>query len=121
MVQHVKVASRARNVLPQYPTPLDYPAMRNSVATIPTRIARDPDMTAYTLQLLLELSSAGASEQWVSLPSQQFLAGLLHCSKDSIRRSLVRLVDGGYVTVLREKSNRRIVKISLPNLMYDME
>ena len=66
MVQHVKVASRARNTLPHCPSQLDYPAMRNSVDMIPARIARDPDMTAYTLQVLLELSAAGASEQLVN-------------------------------------------------------
>lgn len=119
-VKPIRPASRGRNVLPTYPTPLDYPAMRNSVATIPSRVARDPSLIGHDLALLIELSAAGASEQWVSLPTILFMAHTLHCSKDSVMRSLSRLVAGGYITLLQEKPKRRIVKISLPNLMYDV-
>src|SRR6185312_8170494 len=121
MQTHVKPASRGRNTLPTYPGSLDYPAMRNSVATIPTRIARDPEMTVSALALLIELSAAGASEQWVSLPTIAYMAHTLHCSKASIMRSMAALVGRGYITILTEHGRRRIVKISLPNLMYDLD
>jgi hypothetical protein len=121
MQPHVKLASRGRNTLPTYPGSLDYPAMRNSVATIPARVARDPEMTTYSLALLIEMSAAGASEQWVTLPTINYLAKTLHCSRDSVMRSTARLISRGYITILHESHRRRIVKISLPNLMYDMD
>jgi len=111
----------ARRVLPTIPHELDYPATRQAAVTIPSRMARDPQMANMHIKLALEIAAAGGDSQWVMLPTVTFLQSVLHIHHSAIGRALLALEAAHYIEVKRISRQLRYVRIVTPGYALDWE